>query len=109
MVSDMVSRALYNFPNEFIDAARVTGLSKKQMTWKIQLPIIVREAIPNILFIMVVILQGSLFTSLISVQEIFRVSQQINADIYQPIQYSSAQLLLNKKGVYCRIRHKNDK
>ena len=24
-------------------------------------------------------------------------------------QYSSAQLLLNKKGVYCRIRHKNDK
>ena len=29
--------------------------------------------------------------------------------IYVCGQYSSAQLLLNKKGVYCRIRHKNDK
>ena len=112
MVSDTVARVLHEFPQEFIDAARVTGLSKKEMVWKIQLPIVVREVIPQILFIMVVILQGSLFTSLISVQEIFRVAQQINSDIYQPIPIYSALALffiiicmgLNLLGIYFQSR-----
>ena len=43
--------------------------------------------------------------------ETIKNALNLDADIllYGCEQYSSAQLLLNKKAVYCRIRHKNDK
>lgn len=114
MVADVISAALHGFPIELIDAARVTGMSKKQMAWRIQWPIIFREVIPQLLFIMVVILQGTLFTSLISVEEVFRVAQQINADIYQPVQiYTTLAIFfivicagLNLFGIYLKSRFK---
>jgi len=114
MVADVVANALHNFPSELVDAARVAGMSKKQTAWRIQWPIIFREVIPNLLFIMVVILQGTLFTSLISVEEIFRVAQQINSDIYQPVQIYTALAIffivicagLNLLGIYLRSRFK---
>jgi len=114
MVADVVVEALHSFPLELIDAARVTGMSKKQMAWRIQWPIIFREIIPQLLFIMVVILQGTLFTSLISVEEIFRVAQQINSDIYQPVQiYTTLAIFfivicsaLNLLGIYLKSRFK---
>ena len=114
MVADVVAEALHSFPMELIDAARVTGMSKKQMAWRIQWPIILREIIPQLLFIMVVILQGTLFTSLISVEEIFRVAQQINSDIYQPVQiYTTLAIFfivicsaLNLLGIYLKSRFK---
>ncbi len=114
MVADVVSEAFHKFPADLIDAARVTGMSKKQMAWRIQWPIIYREIIPQLLFIMVIILQGSIFTSLISVEEIFRVAQQINSDIYQPVQiYSTLAVFfivicsaLNLLGIYLRSRFK---
>src|SRR3990172_4190755 len=68
MVADVVAHALHTFPEDLIEAPRVAGLSKKEAAWQIQMPIILREVSPHLLFIMVVILQGSLFTSLISVE-----------------------------------------
>lgn len=114
MVADVVTNALQNFPEDLVDAARVTGMSKQQMAWQIQWPIIFRQIIPHFLLIMVVILQGTLFTSLISVQELFRAAQQINADIYQPVSIYTALALffivicasLNLWGIYLRSRLK---
>ena len=114
MVADVVANALHSFPADLVDAARVAGMSKKQMAWRIQWPIVFREVIPHLLFIMVVILQGTLFTSLISVEEIFRVAQQINSDIYQPVQIYTALAVffiiictgLNVFGIYLRSRFK---
>lgn len=114
MVADVVANALHGFPVDLVDAARVAGLSKKQMAWQIQWPIIFREAIPQLLFIMVVVLQGTLFTSLISVEETFRVAQQINSEIYQPVKIYTALAIffilicagLNLIGIYLRTRFK---
>lgn len=114
MVADIVANALRTFPEDLIDSARLAGMSKKQMAWKIQWPIIVREVIPQFLFVMIIILQGTLFTSLISVEEIFRVAQQINADIYRPVQIYTALAIffimicatLNLFALYLRSRFK---
>lgn len=114
MVADIVANALRTFPEDLVDSARLAGMSKKQMAWEIQWPIVVREVMPQFLFVMVVILQGTLFTSLISVEEIFRVAQQINADIYRPVQIYTALAIfflficaaLNLSGLYLRSRFK---
>ena len=45
---------------------------------------------PVLLMIQVNMLQSTLFSSLISVPEIFRVTQQINAQIYKPVEIYTA-------------------
>jgi len=90
MVADLIRNALINFPNEYKLAAKVCGLSSKDMFLKIELPIISREVLPNLLSIQVNMLQLTLFASLISVEEIFRVAQEINAEIYEPVQIYTA-------------------
>lgn len=112
MVADVVANAFQTFPQDLVDAARVTGMSRQQMARRIQWPIIFRQVIPHFLFIMVVILQGTLFTSLISVEELFRAAQQINADIYKPVPIYTALAVffivicasLNLLGIYLRSR-----
>lgn len=93
LVSDITKNALDNFPTELLQSAKVCGLSYRESIVQIQLPIIYRQILPNILFVMISILQATLFTSLISVEEIFRVAQQINADVYKPVEiYTSLAL-----------------
>jgi polar amino acid transport system permease protein len=89
-VSDIVRDALIEFPNEYIIAGQVCGLKKRQLYMQIQFPIILRKIIPSLLTTQVSMLQLTLFASLISVEEIFKVAQRINASIYRPIEIYSA-------------------
>jgi|SRR3989344_1604281 len=89
-VADLTRNALSNFPKEYVLAAKVCGLSPKDTFLRIEFPIVLRQILPGLLNIQVYILQISIFASLISVEEIFRVAQQINSQIYQPVEiYSS--------------------
>jgi len=90
LVSDIIYNSLIDFPQQYVSSAKVCGLDSKTIILKIQLPIIFRQVLPSILNILVVILQTTLFTSLISVNELFRVSQQINAEIYKPVEIYTA-------------------
>jgi ABC-type amino acid transport system permease subunit len=94
LVADLTRNALINFPNEYKLAAKVCGLSSSETFFKIELPIILRQTLPSLLGIQVNMLQLTLFASLITVGEIFRVAQQINAQIYEPVQIYSALALL---------------
>ena len=49
-----------------------------------------RSLVPNLLSIAILLLQMTLFASFISVAEIFRVAQRINATEYQPIEIFTA-------------------
>lgn len=89
-VAEVVRNVLNDFPNQYVVAARVCGLSEKETVFRIQLPIILRQIIPSLLTIQVGMLQATLFASLISVEEIFRVAQRINASIYRPIEIYTA-------------------
>ena len=90
LVGDLIRGVLNDFPTQYIMAARVCGLTERQTLWRIQLPIISRQVLPNLLFIQVGMLQATLFASLISVNEIFRVAQRINALVYRPVEIYTA-------------------
>lgn len=89
-VADIVRGALSDFPKQYLIAAKVTGLTRSQTIFKIQLPLILREVMPPLLLLQVAMLHTSLFASLISVEEIFRVAQRINAQIYRPVEIYTA-------------------
>ncbi|MCI5060580.1 MAG: ABC transporter permease subunit [Alphaproteobacteria bacterium] len=89
-VADIVRGALADFPKQYLTAAKVTGLTRKQTIFKIQLPLILRQILPALLMLQVTMLHTTLFASLISVEEIFRVAQRINAQIYRPVEIYTA-------------------
>jgi ABC-type amino acid transport system permease subunit len=85
-VFGVLSRAIQNVPNELIEVARVSGVSRRRTFWRIKLPLAVRSAIGSLTSAQVNVLQLSIFGSLISVDELFRTAQRINAQIYRPVQ-----------------------
>jgi ABC-type amino acid transport system permease subunit len=89
-VAEVVRATIEHFPTEWIMVARVCGLSKIQAIRYISLPLVLRQITPALLTLAVAALQNTLFASLISVNEVFRVSQRINAEIYQPVQVYTA-------------------
>jgi len=89
-VADMVRGVLHDFPQQYLTAAKVTGLTKQQTIFRIQLPLILRQILPGIMLLQVAMLHTTLFASLISVEEIFRVAQRINAQIYRPVEIYTA-------------------
>src|SRR3989344_1613545 len=89
-VADIVRPVIQQFPTQYLTAARVYGLSSRSILTQIQLPLILRQITPPLLISQVTMLQATLFASLISVDEIFRVAQQINAEAYRPVQIYTA-------------------
>lgn len=94
LVGDLIRSVLSDFPTQYILAAQVTGLTARQTVLRIQLPIIFRQVLPTILFMQVAMLHATLFASLISVDEIFRVSQRVNSEVYRPVQIYTALAVL---------------
>lgn len=89
-VADTVRTALADFPQQYMTAAKVTGLTRRQTVFRIQLPLILRSVLPTLLLLQVSMLHITLFASLISVEELFRVAQRINAQIYRPVEIYTA-------------------
>ena len=89
-VADVIRGVLCDFPKQYVTAGMVCGMTPQQVLFYIQLPIVLRQTVPVLLMIQVNMLQSTLFASLISVPEIFRVTQQINAQIYKPVEIYTA-------------------
>lgn len=89
-VADIVRGALQEFPTQYNTAAKVCGISGLDTLFFIQVPIIFRQTLPTLIITQVSMLQATLFASLISVEEIFRVAQRINASIYKPVEIYTA-------------------
>ena len=62
-VADQIRIALDDFPSQYLTAAKVTGLTKKQTVFKIQLPLIFRQVLPGLLLLQVTMLHTTLFAS----------------------------------------------
>ena len=89
-MAEMTRVAIRDFPQQYITAGRVCGLSGRDILLHVQLPLLFRQLLPGILTQQVAMLHMTLFASLISVEEIFRVSQRINATIYKPVEIYTA-------------------
>ncbi|CAM3938015.1 hypothetical protein MUGA111182_18155 [Mucilaginibacter galii] len=90
LVYQVLISSLRNFPNQIADTASVCGLSSIDVLRKIKIPIILRKSIPGIVMLQIFILQTSIFSGAISVQEIFKKAQLINSEVQQPVTIYSA-------------------
>lgn len=93
-VADIVQRSLRSIETDYLSAAIVCGMNQSAIFRYIQIPIFLRNAIPSLLRAQVSILHMTLFTSLISVDEIFRTAQRINAEVYKPVEIYTALAVL---------------
>ena len=85
-VAEIWRGAMDDVKREYMQAARVCGMSMSEAMRQVQIPLAFRHALPMLLGAQVFILQSTLFSSLISVEELFRVAQRINSTIYRPVQ-----------------------
>lgn len=92
--ANIVRRTLCDFPQQYFLVAQVCGMKTRAIIRHIQFPLVLRQIIPNLLLLQVNMLQATLFASLISVDEIFRVAQRINALTYRPVEIYSGVALL---------------
>ena len=90
----IVADAVHDFPRQYISTALVCGLSEREITRHIRLPLLTRSTLPRWIDQQVVILQTSLFASFISVEEIFRVAQRVNSIKYHPVTIYTSMALL---------------
>lgn len=90
----IVDDARQNFPSQYLQTARVCGLTPIQILLYIQFPIMLRLLVPRVLDQHIVIFQTTILASLISVDELFRAAQRINSEIYQPTVVYSAMALV---------------
>lgn len=86
LVGDTVGRTLDSLPEEWALAGRTSGLNDRQIFRKITLPLAARQLLGPVMMIQLTMLHSTLFASLISVDEIFRTIQRINALEYKPIE-----------------------
>lgn len=84
-VSHLISAELQLLPKSYREAGSTLGMNSNQIVRHIELPLLMRRTLPQILLIQASMLEYTLFASLISVPEIFRVSQTINSMTYQPV------------------------
>jgi ABC-type amino acid transport system permease subunit len=90
----IVISALRSLPKQYLNVAKVLGVTKTNILRRIQFPLIMRQAIPGVLTLQVFMLQSSIFASLISVEEIFRKAQRINAIVQKPVEIYTAMAIL---------------
>jgi len=115
-VADVVRNALLDFPQQYITAAKVCGLSGTATVFRIQLPILSQQLIPVLLPLQITMLQATLFASFISVGEIFRAAQRVNSDIHKPVEIYTALgvfllaicLPVNALAIWLRARYTRD-
>jgi polar amino acid transport system permease protein len=84
-VGEIVRAAIEDLPLAFSLAAKATGLPRNVHIRYIMVPLALRAALPAYLVSQVAVLHMTLFASLISVDELFRVTQRINALEYNAV------------------------
>ena len=89
-VSEIVRGGIINLPNQYIEVAKISGLSNKKRILKVEFPLIFRHIFPSLLITQVNMLHMTLFASLISVEEIFRVAQRVISIEYKPVEIYTA-------------------
>jgi polar amino acid transport system permease protein len=77
---------IQSVPHEYIEVAVVCGVPTSRIYWQIKIPLAFRYALGPLTSSQVNVLHLSIFGSLISVDEIFRVSQRINSVAYKPVE-----------------------
>jgi His/Glu/Gln/Arg/opine family amino acid ABC transporter permease subunit len=93
LTAELVRRELELLPKAYREAARTLGLPTVKIARFVELPILARRAVPQLLANQGKMLEYTLFASFISVPELFRVAQNVNAAVYRPVEVYSLLVL----------------
>jgi len=88
-IGEVVRGAIEDLPVAFSMVAQVTGVPRGTYMRTIMVPLALRAALPSYLVSQVGVLHMTLFASLISVDELFRVIQRINSIEYNAVEVYS--------------------
>jgi ABC-type amino acid transport system permease subunit len=81
-----ILEAKRRFPRQYYEVALTHGVRKRDYFIFIEIPLIIRQALPSILIVLVNVLHMTLFAGLISVDEMFRTALRINSIEYKPVE-----------------------
>ena len=84
-VAFIIQSELKLLPFAYREAGMTLGMTKEQIVDHIELPILMKRVLPSIALNQATMLEYTLFASLISVPELFKVSQTINSMVYDPV------------------------
>ncbi len=84
-VAFIVQSELKLLPIAYKEAGITLGMTNSQIVKHIELPILMKRVLPSIALNQATMLEYTLFASLISVPELFKVSQTINSMVYDPV------------------------
>ena len=85
-ISVVVEHGFLQINKGYLEVAKSYGIPEKAIASKILIPMVIRNILPAVLTSQMTILHMTIFASLISYEELFRVSQQINSVVYKPIE-----------------------
>lgn len=91
--ASVIASELELMPKSYSEAGVTLGMSKNQVIRYIEFPLLLRRTLPQLLLNQASMLEYTLFASLISVQELFRTAQTINAMLYKPTEVYSLLVL----------------
>lgn len=89
-VSDIVYQGINRIPGQYLEAAKVCGIPSRKIFFSIQFPLMMRQVLPSLLITQTNMLHLTLFSSLISVEETFRVAQRVISIEYKPVEIYTA-------------------
>ncbi len=92
-VAFIIQSELKLLPVAYGEVGMTLGMSKRQIVKHIELPILMKRVLPSVSLNQATMLEYTLFASLISVPELFRVAQSINAMVYDPVSIYSLLVL----------------
>jgi polar amino acid transport system permease protein len=93
-VAEILRGGFLGIPHGQVEAARLLGLSRFNMLWRIQVPQAFRLTLPALGNEMVLLLKASSLVSVVGVAELTRTSQNIAASTYRPLEaYLAAALI----------------
>ncbi len=89
----VVTIELEMLPKPYREAGITLGMTPLAVIRHIELPLLMRRVLPQLLLNQAAMLEYTLFASLISVPELFRVAQSINSMVYKPVEIYSLLVL----------------
>lgn len=92
--ADILSTAMANLRKNYEDSATVLGITELTFLRKVVFPAALELSIPRLLLLAVTSVHITMFSSLIGVEELFRATLRLNAELLKPVELFSIMALL---------------
>lgn len=94
IIADIMAEEMLRTKSNLIETARVLGIPNHMFISKVVFPSSIQGSLPRLLTLAISSVHITMFMSLIGVEELFRVSQRLNAQLLRPVEVFSVMALI---------------